>query len=262
MRRLVLGALLLISALLLGVRWTGAQAEKNTAPTIAYYGHSFYVVTSSTGTSVAFDPHAIPAYGRTPGIKADVICMSHEHNDHTQIGAIENFKDAKKIAGWTGGGFRADWNIVDEKVKDVRIRSVGLYHDDMDGMKYGKVAAFIVEMDGWKIAHLGDVGHMLSREQIQQIGKVDVVMVPVGGIYTLNGTDAQKVVEQVRPKEYIFPMHYGTPVFDDVLSPEEFLDGQPRERVAKSDDNKITLNRDPTRPRPLIVLLNYFTRNK
>jgi len=262
MRKFAAASVLLSAAFMLTMSLALAQPEKTAAPTITYYGHSFFVVTSSKGTSIAFDPHLIPAYGRVQGIKADAILVSHFHNDHTQVTAIENQKDAKKIVGLTGGGFRTDWNIVDEKVKDVRIRSVGLYHDDMQGMKYGKVTAFIIEMDGWKIAHLGDTGHTLSREQLEQIGKVDVLMLPVGGIYTLNGSDAQKVVEQIRPREYIFPMHYATPVFDEILTEEEFLDGQPRERVARHDDNKIILNREPTRPRPLIVLLHYHPRAK
>lgn len=255
-------AALLTCAMCCPVHWMDAQEDKDAAPTITYHGHSFYVATSSKGTSVAFDPHLITAYGRNEGLKADAILISHFHNDHTQIGAIENHKDAKKLIGLTGTGFRTDWNIVDETIKDVRIRSVGLYHDDMQGMKYGKVAAFIVEMDGWRIVHLGDLGHTLNREQLQQIGKVDVLMVPVGGIYTLNGTDAQEVVAQIKPKEYIFPTHYGTPVFDELLTEEEFLDGVPTKRIARSDDNKLTLNRDPQRPRPLIVMLNYRPRNK
>ena len=84
-------------------------------------------------------------------------------------------------------------------------------------MQRGKVGVFIIEVDGWKIVHLGDLGHLLTPSQLKRIGPVDVLMIPVGGIYTLNGSEAKKVVEQLKPKEYIFPMHYGTKVFDAVL---------------------------------------------
>jgi hypothetical protein len=87
-------------------------------------------------------------------------------------------------------------------------------------------------------------------------------MVPVGGIYTLNGSEAKKVVAQLQPKEYIFPMHYATKVFDDVLPITEFLDEQDRAKIAATEDNKVYLNRDPTRPRPLVVQLHYWPKGK
>ena len=226
---------------------------------ITYHGHSFFVVTSSKGTKIAFDPHMVEAYGRIMGVKADAILMSHNHLDHNQARAIENYRDknVKKILGLKGSGFRATWNIVDTKVKDVRIKSVGAYHDESEGMENSKNTIFIIEVDGWRIAHLGDLGHTLNKRQLKQIGKIDVLMIPVGGIYTLNGADAKRVVEQLKPREYIFPMHYGTDVFDEVLTPAEFLEDQPRRRVTSSPTNSLILNTDARRPRPLIVLLHY-----
>ena len=167
--------------------------------TVAFHGHSFFVLQSSKGTRVAIDPHAIIEYGRNPGLKADIILISHNHNDHIRTDVIENAKDAKIIRGLKGAGLKSDWNIVEETVKDVSIRTVGLYHDDTQGMKSGKVGAFVIEMDGWKFCHLGDLGHELTPAQIKRIGPLDVVFVPCGGIYTLNGSEAKRVVDQ-RPK--------------------------------------------------------------
>ena len=114
-------------------------------------------------------------------------------------------------------------------------------------------------MDGLHIVHLGDLGHFLSDEQIKQIGPVDVLMIPVGGIYTLNGSDAKKVIEQLKPKRYILPMHYGTKVFDDLLPLDEFLDGQ-KPTLIKNFDTTNELTIDPTAapPRePLIAILHW-----
>ena len=230
--------------------------------TVTFHGHSFFVLQSSKGTRVAIDPHAIPEYGRNPGMKADVILISHNHNDHNRAEVIENAKTAKLIRGLKGTGLKSDWNIVEETVKDVTIRTVGLYHDEIQGMRSGKVGAFVIEMDGWKICHLGDLGHELTPAQIKRIGTLDVLFVPVGGIYTLNGSEAKRVVNQLRPKEYIFPMHFGTKQFDAILPIREFLDDQDRDKVAISDDNKIVLNRDRVRPRPLIVQLNYMEKGR
>jgi L-ascorbate metabolism protein UlaG (beta-lactamase superfamily) len=250
---------LLVGTLLIAAL-PGEGGEKKWSPiTVRWYGQSFFVIESSKGFRVALDPHLIPEFGRPVGVKPDVVLISHNHTDHSAIEALDNAKDKnlRVIRGLKGLGLRADWNSVDETIGGVRIRSVGLYHDDMEGLQAGKVTAFILEMDGWRICHLADVGHQLTPAQLRQIGEVDVLMIPIGGVYTLNGSDAKKVVAQLKPREYVFPMHYGTRVFDDLLPATEFLDGQDKAKVAESDDNKVTLNRDPSRPRPLIVMLSY-----
>src|SRR5262249_3987502 len=151
---------------------------------------------------------------------------------------------------------------IDEKIGDVHIWSVPAYHDDKEGLIRGKNTIFCVEMDGWRICHLGDLGHEPTPTQLKKIGPVDVLMVPCGGIYTLNGAEAKKAVELIQPKEYVFPMHYGTRAFNDILPIDEFLDDQDKSKVAVSDDNKVVLNRDKERPRPLIVQLNYEPKRR
>ncbi len=263
----------LLGALTIGWLTAPAGLSQDKQPAkpvqITWHGQSFFEIRSSQGTNIVIDPHAIEAYGRVQGVKADIVLVSHFHNDHTQIGVIENVnektlqdKSVVLITGLKPGGKRPDWNLVDERIKDVRIRSVGVYHDDVEGMKDGKTAVFIIDMDGWKIVHLGDLGHDLSPEQIKRIGPVDVLMIPVGGIYTLNGSQAKRVVKQLKPKEYIFPMHCGTKIYDDLLSAAEFLEDQPKANVAISDGNKVSLNRDPQRPRPLIVQLHYWPKSR
>src|SRR5262245_23082762 len=252
--------------LLLALFAVTGPAQDKAAPAVQvnWHGQSFFTIKSSKGTIVAIDPHLIESYGRPRGLRADIILISHNHADHTQVGALDNGRDkgVKIITGLKGGGLKADWNDVHETVKDVTIRNVGCYHDAFEGMQRGKNSIFIVEMDGWRIVHLGDLGHPLSPAQIKKIGQVDVLMVPVGGIYTLNGSEAKKVVAQLQPKEYIFPMHYATKAFDDVLPINEFVEDQDRAKIAATNDNKILLNRDATRPRPLIVQLHYWPKGK
>jgi L-ascorbate metabolism protein UlaG (beta-lactamase superfamily) len=261
MLRRAVAFLLLLGTLLLGtVTAQSGDKDKKWAPIrVSWYGHSFFIVESSKGFRVAFDPHLIPEYGRPEGLKADVVVMSHNHNDHTVVEVLDNHKEKnfRAIRGLKGVGLRADWNAVDEAVGPVHIKTVGLYHDDMEGLSAGKNSAFIVEMDGWRICHLGDVGHILTPAQVKQIGEVDVLMIPVGGIYTVNGSEAKKIVAQIKPREYVFPMHYGTKIFEDLLPVTEFLDGQPKNKVAETDDNQLTLNRESSRPRPLTVVFTY-----
>ena len=232
---------------------TGITGEKGRSSiTIEYHGNSFYIITTSKGKRIAFDPHLIPDYGR-PEIppKADIVCISHNHNDHTRVDAFGNADTIRVLRGLKTMSLKSDWSIFEETIDDMKIRTVGLYHDDTEGLQRGKVAAFCVEVDGWKIVHLGDLGHLLTPAQLKRIGPVDVLMIPVGGIYTLNGSEARKVVDQIKPKEYIFPMHYGTKVFDATLPPDEFYEDIEKRKLAISDENVLKLNRDAQRPRPL-----------
>lgn len=230
-----------------------AQGKK---PLLRWHGQSFFVLETTQGTRIAFDPHAIEAYGRITA-KADLVLVSHLHNDHTQVDAIDNPKK-KVIHGLQASARRVEWNAIDEKFKDVRIRSVGTYHDNMQGLDKGKNTVFIVEADGLRFVHLGDLGHALTDMQVKQIGPVDVLMIPVGGVYTLNGSEAKKVVEQLKPRLYVVPMHFGTKEFDDLLPVTEFLEDQPKESVKLFPrTNTLTVDADLGPPRPLIAVLNW-----
>ncbi len=276
MRRWAIAVVLLLGLAFLGVSSgvSGEKGDKKAAPvSLEYFGQSFFILTTSKGTRIAFDPHTIPDYfeGRKFVPRVDAVCISHNHNDHIRVEVFENLKNTKVIRGLKSASIKADWAKVEETVKDMKIRNVGVWHDETEGLQRGKNSVFIIDVDGWKIAHLGDLGHLLTPSQLKRIGPVDVVMIPVGGIYTLNGSEAKKVVEQLKPKEYIFPMHYGTKVFDAVLPVDEFLEDQPGRNVVRLGDsekdeskrsNTITLNCDPNRPRPLIVQLYYWPKEE
>lgn len=234
-----------------------AQAPKK-ALQLRWYGHSFFQLTTTAGTRVVFDPHAIAEYG-APQVAADVVVMSHDHNDHNrkEILANADSKDLKAFAGVVPKGKTgSDWAKVDATVKDVKVRNVPTYHDDEEGAKRGKNSVFVIEADGLKFVHLGDLGHELSEEQAKAIGPVDVLMVPVGGIYTLNGEAAKKVVAQLKPRLFVIPMHYGTKVYTDVQPPDEFLDGQKNVRDLK-DVNLLEIPPDLKADRPTVVVMGW-----
>ena len=201
-------------------------------PTLRWYGQSMFQLTTAAGKRVVFDPHVIPEFG-PPRVEADIVLMSHRHGDHTQMGAIAEPKAARVFHGLkeSAGGRPPDWNRVDEKVGAIRVRSVPLFHDADGGMVRGKNSAWVVEADGLTVCHLGDLGHELTPGQVTAVGAVDVLLLPVGGVYTINGDTARRVVEQVKPRRLAVPMHYGVPgVYDELLPADEFLDGLPRVR--------------------------------
>jgi len=231
--------------------------------TLRWHGQSFFEIISTKGTRIVLDPHAIEAFGRNQ-VEADLVLMTHKHTDHTQTGVITNLKSAKVFNGLKTVDKAEVWNVLDEKFKDVKFHTVGTYHDAMAGMKRGKNSAFVIEVDGLRIVHLGDLGHLLSETQIKKIGPVDVLLIPVGGIYTINGLDAQKVVEQLKPRRYVIPMHYGIR-FDDpllTLPKSTFLDDVEPERIKRFPTTN-TLLIDPTEKapkEPFFAILNWETK--
>lgn len=245
--------------------WTGTASAQDQRVHIRWHGQSFFEILTTKGTRIVTDPHAIEAFGR-PMVKADLILMSHLHVDHTRLDAITNSKDARQInALKKGEGSRGpEWNLVDEQFKDVHVQTMGTFHDDMAGSIRGKNGVFILDVDGLRIVHLGDLGHTLGRAQLKKLGKVDVLMIPVGGVYTLNGLEAQKVVAQIKPTRYILPMHYGTRVYTELLDLEYFLDDQKMGTVQRfKTTNELSIDPKAEPPKePLVAILNWEKRGK
>ena len=231
--------------------------------TIKWHGQSFFEIKSSAGTTLAIDPHNLDAYGRIQ-VKADAVLISHYHIDHAALDPIVNVRGTRIIyglknkKGFDGNRRDDEFANVNEKVKDIQVRSLGAYHDDIQGMKRGKNTIFILEVDGLRIVHLGDLGHKLPPSTVKKLGQVDVLMVPVGGSYTLNGAEAKEVVAQIKPRRYILPMHYGTAVYKNLLGPEEFLDEQDPKLIKRFKTNELIIDADAVpRKNPTIALLNY-----
>jgi L-ascorbate metabolism protein UlaG (beta-lactamase superfamily) len=240
---------------------------KQKTMTIRWFGQSFFQVETATKFTFAFDPHAIPAFGRR-FVKAEFVLVSHPHDDHSMIEMIdtgivdEKTKEHKLIApadvyrGVIEKGNKQEWNPIDLKRGPIRIRNVATYHDTQNGMQRGKNSIFIVEADGLTICHLGDLGHKLTDDQVKAIGKVDILMIPVGGIYTINGEQAQTVMEQLKPRLFVFPMHYGVPGYDDLAGPEEFLDGLKNVKKMPGT-NEFTFPIDLKPEGPTVIMLSW-----
>jgi L-ascorbate metabolism protein UlaG (beta-lactamase superfamily) len=224
--------------------------------TIRWHGQSFFEIVTSDGTRIVTDPHAIEQFGRQ-SVQADVVVCSHLHSDHTRLEVVEGKpKVLYGVKDEKGDGRKFVWTNFDEKVKNVRLYSVGTYHDNVQGVSRGLNSVTVIEADGFRIAHLGDLGHELTASQLKLIGEVDVLMVPVGGVYTLNGEDAKKVVAEIKPRFAIIPMHYGIKgTYEDLLTIDEFLEEQ--ENVVK-DKGEFSLEVGAKPPaKPEIVVLRW-----
>jgi len=241
-------------------RVTGQEPKKEEQQKtikIRWYGQSFFQLETSLGFKIVFDPHAIPHFGR-PIVKADYVLISHLHNDHNQVEILEpppKESDVYRGVVEPKPG-KQEWKSVNEKRGQITIRNIGTFHDAVNGMQRGKNSIWIVEADGLVFCHLGDLGHELTPEQVKAIGKVDVLMVPIGGIYTLNGEQAKKVVDQIKPRLYILPMHYGVPGYDDLIGPNEFLEEfkNPKKMLGT---NELVFPVDMKADAPTVVLLGW-----
>lgn len=211
---------------------------------ISWHGQSFFEVVSSKGTKVVFDPHGIENFGKT-AVNADLVLLSHPHTDHVRVDVLANAGKFEVVRGWKeqqDSAQRVAFNPVDQAFKDVRITSVPSFHDDQNGLRRGINTIWILEVDGLRIAHLGDLGHVLTKAQLRALREIDVLMIPVGGVYTINGSDAREVARQVNPRRLILPMHHGTKAYEDLLPVDEFIDEQPSGSVERIKDNTLTVS--------------------
>lgn len=223
---------------------------------LRWYGQSFFLLTSSGGTRIAIDPFNDIGY-KLPDVSADAVTISHTHPDHNNPSLVKA-RDGKepRVFHGTKNNLKEWVDVPRTKVGDVELYDVGVYHDDAEGKKIGKNAAFVFEADGLRLVHLGDLGHQLSDEQLKKIGRVEVVMVPVGGKYTIDAAGADRVLRQLEPRLIILPMHYRTPALKVQLEKvDAFLAG--KDNVRKVDSATLDLRREDLPAKPEIVVLRY-----
>ena len=193
---------------------------------LKYYGHAFFSLSLENGTDVAFDPYdGFYQYPRR-SVRADICLMSHHHDDHDSAASVS--ADAVII----------DRPGVHKPAEGVTIRGVSTWHDEVHGAKRGENTIFVVEAEGLRIGHAGDLGHIPNASQRTQIGHLDVLMLPVGGYYTIDGQTALEVCRLLNPTVMI-PMHYRTEYDEEmpIASLEDFL------KIARAEDTRMPLAR-------------------
>ncbi|HUS83003.1 MAG TPA: MBL fold metallo-hydrolase [Dehalococcoidia bacterium] len=164
---------------------------------IKWLGHACFLLTSDDGTRVVTDPYKPGAFGLDygpPAETADVVTVSHEHDDHNNVAAVKGNPQVVRGAGV-------------HKAKGIEFKGVSTSHDEASGAQRGSNTVYCFSLDGVRVCHLGDLGHKLSDKTIGEIGPVDVLLVPVGGNFTIDARGANGVVDSLRPK-IVIPMHF------------------------------------------------------
>ena len=201
----------------------------NGAGALRWYGQSMFLLTSPEGTNLLLDPFGDIGYTLPPPVEANAATITHEHPDHNNDTLAAT--GAEVLRGLTADG----WADIDQNIGGVRIKTVHTFHDDQQGAARGRNAVFVFEMAGLRIAHMGDLGHQLDAEQTAALGgPVDVLMVPVGGAFTIDAAGATELVAALQPK-LVFPMHYKTDrLAFNIATVDPFLEGKTVQRVGST----------------------------
>ncbi len=163
---------------------------------IQWLGHACFYLTSSEGVHILTDPF-VPKVGYpVPSVEADIVTESHQHSDHNYINELKGkFTVINRPGSYTEHG--------------IAILGVPTFHDKEHGKMRGPNIVYRFTIDELTVVHCGDLGHLLTVEQVQEIGKVDVLLLPVGGHYTIDSHEAVQVMTQLRPSLTV-PMHFKT----------------------------------------------------
>lgn len=211
---------------------------------LVHIGHSCFRLKGKNATVIT-DPYDPASTGlKLPKITADIITISHDHKDHNYAKGIEESEITFKGPG-------------EYELKNVKILGIGTFHDLTHGAERGKNTVFRIEIDNIAVVHLGDLGHKLSDSQVDDLGVVDILLVPVGGIYTLNAEAAAATVSQIEPK-IIIPMHYKTEgmnenVFGKIDGVDVFLKEMGKTGIVPQEKLTISKEKLPIEPTLLVV---------
>ena len=214
---------------------------------IKWYGHAAFRITTAPGVTVIIDPYESGGFGGAISYApitdpADIVLVSHDHADHNYTASIGgSHKEVRKEGVYD--------------IRGVRIKALPAFHDPSQGSERGRTLIFVIEADGLKVVHLGDLGHLLDRDAVAQIGKTDVLMIPVGGFFTIDAEAATQVMNDIRPSIAI-PMHFKTEKVEfPIAGRDEFTKG--KERVRTIDGHEIEVAKESLPGKPEIILLRY-----
>ena len=201
---------------------------------LKWLGHSCFLITSETGLRIITDP-----YPQGNGLNyspiseaADIVTVSHDHFDHNNISSVPG-----KPEVITGNGVK--------NVKGIQFKGIATHHDESQGKERGTNTIFCFSVDGIKLCHLGDLGHRLSKGQIAEIGALDILFIPIGGVFTIDAKMASTVSDDLKPK-VVIPMHCKTHKCDWPLNTiEDFLAGKKNVKKLNSSETEFKAGKLP-----------------
>ena len=211
---------------------------------VIWHGHACFEIRGKDVTIVAdpFTGIGLPE----PVASADIVLCSHSHRDHNNVAPVKK-----------NGGVVLELFVGSQTVNNLSVKGVASFHDDSMGTVRGKNSIYVFTVDGVTFCHLGDLGHVLSPQQVKEIGKIDVLFVPIGGFFTIGPETAESVYKALGPK-IVIPMHYKragmSPNFDKLHTLDDFLAG--KVNVKKIDASSMMITKEALPGETTIIALS------
>jgi L-ascorbate metabolism protein UlaG (beta-lactamase superfamily) len=209
---------------------------------VKWLGHASFLVTSEKGVKIITDPYSTGGgidYGRIEEV-ADIVTVSHKHGDHDNVAAVKGKPEVVSTVG-------------SKRIKGVDFKGIPSYHDEAAGRQRGPNVIFCFTLDEMRICHLGDLGHQLDASQIAEIGEVDILLLPVGGVYTIDAKGATKVCEKLNPK-VVIPMHYKTAKCGyPIAGVDDFLQGRKNIRQLNASETEFKKDQLPSATETVVL---------
>ena len=209
-----------------------------------HIGHAEFLIETESGVRIVTDPYDAGCGYPIRRMSTDAVLVSHHHHDHD---AVENLKGEPRIID-KAGKYSPE--------PDVKITAIQGFHDDAEGSKRGATLLFLIETEGLRIVHLGDLGCPLNAEQTEILKQPDVLMIPVGGFYTIDGKQAAKTAETLGAR-IVLPMHYRTEYNRDwpISGPESFLEMYKPSDICREAE-ALRVRREDMECQPRVVLFH------
>jgi len=213
---------------------------------IRWCGHACFLITTDAGKKILMDPYEPGGFGGALAHgpvtdEVDIVLVSHDHGDHNYTNGLK-------------GKFKVIKGAGSHPLQSLEVRGVPTYHDTAQGKDRGENVIFSFEADGITLCHLGDLGHSLNSHELSQVGKVDILFIPVGGFYTIDARTATKVMESIKPHITI-PMHFKTEKCGfPITAVDDFL--QSKKNWSKTGKSEVIVAKDSL-PESDIWVLEY-----
>jgi L-ascorbate metabolism protein UlaG (beta-lactamase superfamily) len=235
--------------------------------TIQYLNHSSFLIKVKTNgnslTKILIDPFDDSIGVKFKSTEADIVLISHMHNDHNNIAGVKNMQ-ASDLNNDTMGALSDKPFVIktagEFEVNGVMIKGIQSFHDNSGGSERGPNTIFTITINDLTVCHLGDLGHKLDKDQIEKLGSVDALMVPVGGVFTIGPETAAEVVSQIEPS-VVVPMHFKSDkhsdMYADLKTVEDFKNELGEADVKAKDE--LTVTKSSSEETELVVLKPQYT---